>query len=463
MAQLHFLGAAGTVTGSRFLLETKGKNFLVDCGLFQGLKELRLKNWDDFPHAPVEIDAIFLTHAHIDHSGYVPRLSKYGFSEKVYCTHATKDLCHILLPDTGHLQEEDAHWANKKGFSKHSPALPLYTVEDATNALKQFRPLYYGEDFWLSDEIRIKLKDAGHILGSAFVDVKIKNGNDNTRILFSGDLGRPDMPILRNPVQAFNVDYLILESTYGDRLHTPGTPNDDLAQVIQRSVDRGGVLVIPSFAVGRTQSLLYTLRQLEDEKKIPGLPVYIDSPMAINATRIFERHKGDYDFQAKILELNKVKVLHPKRLKICREREKSMMINQVKDSAIIISASGMVAGGRILHHLVQRLPDEKNTVLFIGYQAKGTRGRALLEGKTSIKIHGQPVPVKAKIENMSGFSAHADYNETLAWLMGFNRPPKKTFLVHGEPDASQALADRIKNQLGWDVVIPALEESHELS
>ena len=454
MTQIRFLGATGTVTGSRFFIQSKGKKFLVDCGLFQGPKEYRLKNWDEFAIPPHELDAIFLTHAHIDHSGFLPRLHRYGFQGNVYCTPATKDLCHILLPDTGHIQEEDAHWANKKGFSKHSPALPLYTVEDATNTLKRFSSLFYGEDFYLEDDLRIKFKDAGHILGSSYVDIKIKNGKDIRKILFSGDLGRPDQPILRNPIQAFNIDYLILESTYGDRLHEPESVKEELAKIITESIDRGGVLIIPSFAVGRTQSLLYTIRELEQEKRIPVIPVFIDSPMAINATKIFERHRGDYDFRAKILEINGVKILHPKRLKICRHREESMMINDTKNNAIIISASGMVTGGRILHHLVNRLPDKKNTVLFIGYQASGTRGRAILDGKPEVKIHGRQIPVNAKIEKMSGFSAHADYNEILAWLMGFNHPPRKTFLVHGEPEASKALAQHITNHLGWDVVIP---------
>jgi metallo-beta-lactamase family protein len=258
MTQIRFLGATGTVTGSRFLVQSKGKKFLVDCGLFQGPKEYRLKNWDEFAISPHELDAIFLTHAHIDHSGFLPRLHRYGFQGKVYCTPATKDLCHILLPDTGHIQEEDAHWANKKGFSKHSPALPLYTVEDATNGLKLFSSLYYGEDFYLADNLRIKFKDAGHILGSSYVDIKIKNGKDIRKILFSGDLGRPDQPILRNPIQVFNIDYLVLESTYGDRLHEQGSVKEELAKIITESIDRGGVLIIPSFAVGRTQSLLYT-------------------------------------------------------------------------------------------------------------------------------------------------------------------------------------------------------------
>lgn len=462
MPKINFFGATGTVTGSRFLLETQGKKLLIDCGLFQGLKKNRVRNWEAFPMAPSEIDALFLTHAHIDHSGYIPRLCNHGFSGNIYSTYATKDLCEILLRDTAHLQEEDALWANKKGFSKHDPALPLYTIEDANKALEKFKPLFYGEDFFLQENLRIKFKDAGHILGSAFVDIKTNWNGQTRRILFSGDLGRPDQPILRNPVQAFNVDYLIIESTYGNRLHSTGTSLDELARVINESVDRGGVLVIPSFAVGRTQTLLYAIRELEEQKKIPYLPVYVDSPMAINATNIFEQHKGDYDFQAKILEIQGKQVLHPRALNICREKEKSIAINQIKNRAIIISASGMVAGGRILHHFVQRLPNERNTILFIGYQAEGTRGRSILEGKEFTKIHGQEVPVAAKIENISGFSAHADYNETLAWLMGFNRPPKKTFIVHGEKEASESLANKIREFLSWDVVIPEFEEQFEL-
>jgi metallo-beta-lactamase family protein len=462
MPRLTFYGATGTVTGSRFLLETQNKKLLIDCGLFQGLKKNRLRNWDPFPIPPPEIDALLLTHAHIDHSGYIPRFVKYGFGEKIYCTYATQELCEILLVDTAHLQEEDALWANKKGYSKHDPALPLYTIDEVKAALKHFQAVYYGEDYFLTDNLRIKFKDAGHILGSAFVDIKTTWDSQTRRILFSGDLGRPDQPILRNPRQVYNIDYLIIESTYGDRLHAETSPGDDLAAVINRSVERGGVLVIPSFAVGRTQTLLYTIRELEELNKIPVLPVYVDSPMAIDATHVFENHKGDYDYQAKINELRGKQILKPRLLRVCREREKSKAINDVKNRAIIISASGMVAGGRILHHMQQRLPEERNTILFIGYQAEGTRGRAILEGSESIKIHGEQVPVKAQIENITGFSAHADYNEILAWLMGFNRPPKMTFLVHGEPEASKALAQKIKDHLHWPVTVPAFGDTFDL-
>lgn len=462
MSTLRFLGAAGTVTGSRFLLETRGNKLLVDCGLFQGLKSDRLKNWESFPVPPAEIDRVFLTHAHIDHSGYVPRLCREGFAGPIHCTYATQDLCEIMLRDSAHLQEEDALWANKKRFSKHSPALPLYTVEDAEKALRQFQPLHYGRNLFLTDTLRVKFKDAGHILGSSLVDIKSSADNRETRLVFSGDLGRPSSPILRNPVQVFEVDYLVIESTYGDRLHDTTPPEEALSRVINESVLRGGVLVIPSFAVGRTQELLFFIRQLEERNKIPVLPVFVDSPMAINATKVFEQRKGDYSLQAKLLEINGKLIMQPKRLKICRDQEESKRINEQYGPVIIISASGMAEGGRVLHHLAQRLPHPQNTVLFIGYQAAGTRGRALQEGSPSIKIHGQKIPVNAHVESISSFSAHADYNEILAWLMGFNRPPRITFLVHGEPEASAALADKIKATFGWNVAIPEFGERFEI-
>lgn len=462
MATLTFLGAVGTVTGSRFLLEEQGKKMLVDCGLFQGLKENRLKNWEPFPVEPSQIDCVLLTHAHIDHSGYLPRLCNHGFSGKIYCTHATYKLCNIMLCDSGHLQEEDAYWANKREFSKHKPALPLYTVEDAQKAMKYFEPVYYGEDVYITDSLRVKFKDAGHILGSSFVDIKSTTGKKVTRIVFSGDLGRPSRPILRDPVQAFEVDYLVIESTYGNRIHNQNPPEDELARIINESVYRRGMLVIPAFAVGRTQELLYCIRDLEEQAKIPFLPIYVDSPMAIDATEVFEKHRGDYNLAAKVLELNGKHILKPHNLNFCREQKQSKQLNEKKGSGIIISASGMAEGGRILHHMLHRLPQPDNTFMFIGYQAQGTRGRAILEGNPVVKIHGQQVPIRAKIENIPGFSAHADYNETLAWLMGFNRPPLKTFIVHGEPDSSAALEEKIKKTFGWEVIIPGYNQNFSI-
>ena len=462
MTTLSFLGAAGNVTGSRFLLNIQGKQLLIDCGLFQGLKQNRLRNWEPFPVPPSDIEAVLLTHAHIDHSGYIPRLCKQGFSGRIHSTYATQELCEIMLRDSAHLQQEDALWANKKGFSKHSPALPLYTVEDAEKALAQFSPHYYGQDLFLSDTLRIKFKDAGHILGSSFIDVKTTGDQGTKRFVFSGDLGRPGRPILWDPVQVYEVDYLILESTYGNRLHDSKPSEQELARVINQSVQRGGVLVIPSFAVGRTQELLFFIRELEEQGKIPRIPVYVDSPMAVKATEIFKKRVADYDLEARIQELNGKHIFQTSKVQFLKDAEQSKMLHDIQRQAIIISASGMVEGGRILHHMEHRLPHQHNTVLFIGYQAEGTRGRAILEGKPFVKIHGMEIPVRATIESISGFSAHADYNETLAWLMGFNRPPIKTFIVHGESDASAALAEKIRAKLGWQVVIPKFNERFNL-
>ncbi|MCP4631033.1 MAG: MBL fold metallo-hydrolase, partial [bacterium] len=389
-AKLTFMGATGTVTGSRFLLETDGNKILIDCGLFQGLKANRLRNWDPFPVNPSEIDCILLTHAHIDHCGYIPRLCKQGFAGKIHCTFATHELCKILLHDSGYLQEEDAHWANKKGFSKHKPALPLYTIADANASLKQFSPIHYGEDLFITDSIRVKFKDAGHILGSSFIDIKLSDNDDVRRFLFSGDIGSPNRPIVHDPAQVYEVDYLIMESTYGNRRHTDShtSRDEELARVINDSIKRGGILIIPSFAVGRTQELLYYIRELEEKETIPVLPVYVDSPMAIEATNVFEEMKNDYDLESKLRELEGTMILRPQQLHLCKKLEDSKKLRDLTGPAIIISASGMLEGGRVLHHLQQRLPDPTNTVLFVGYQAEGTRGRAILNGKQEIKIHG---------------------------------------------------------------------------
>jgi len=463
MAKISFLGATGTVTGSRFLLETQEKKLLIDCGLFQGIKENRVKNWEPFPADPASVDEVLLTHAHVDHCGYLPRFVKQGFKGPIRCTCATADLCAIVLRDSAHLQEEDASWANKKGFSKHKPALPLYTVSDAEACIARFEPVHYGQDIYPADGLRVKFKDAGHILGSAFIDIKITKGDKVRRMLFSGDLGSPDRPILRDPAQVFEVDYLVLESTYGNRLHSHGNASreSDLCRIINASAQRGGMLIIPSFAVGRSQELLFHIRELEEKKEIPELPVYLDSPMAIEATAVFEKWKSDYDLHARLLELDGKNILRTKNLHLVKTADESKQLHAVKGPAIIISGSGMLEGGRVLHHLEHRLPRPENTVLFVGYQAEGTRGRAVLNGNPSIKIHGHAVPVSAHIETLSGFSGHADYKEVLAWLMGFNRPPHKTFIVHGEPASSQAMAEKIRGLLGWEVCIPSYCESFE--
>ncbi len=465
LAKISFLGATGTVTGSKYLLETCGKKLLIDCGLFQGLKKNRLRNWEPFPVPPAEIDAVILTHAHIDHCGYLPRLCKEGFKGPIYCTPATQEFCELLLRDSAHLQEEDARWANKKGFSKHKPALPLYTGQDAENCLKQFVSQKYGKSLDLTDDLRVKFRDAGHILGSAFAEFKITQGETVRKVLFSGDIGGPNRPILNDPAQVREVDYLIVESTYGNRLHGDNQSNREaeLAKVINESVERNGVMVIPAFAVGRTQELLFHIRELENNGAIPKLPVYIDSPMAINATKITQEMQSGYDLTARMLILDGQDILKTANLNIAKSVEESKALHNVKGPAIIISASGMLAGGRILHHLKHRLSKPENTLLFVGYQAEGTRGRALQGGKTEIKIHGQMIPVKAHIETISGFSAHADYREILAWLMGFNRAPLQTFIVHGEPEASQAMGEKIQKQLDWPVTIPEHGQSFELS
>ncbi len=463
MAKITFLGATGTVTGSKYLLETDGKKLLIDCGMFQGLKQLRLRNWADFPVDPTSIDTVILTHAHIDHTGYLPKLVQMGFKGTVYATPATMDLSAIMLPDSAHLQEEDAKYANKKQFTKHAPAMPLYNITDAQNSLELFQALPYGKVEQLSPNVTLCYRDAGHILGSAFVDIRITTEDGERRILFSGDLGRPGQPILRDPHTVFGTDYLVLESTYGDRLHGQTDKKTDLARIINESYKRGGVLVVPSFAVGRTQELLFSIRELEEEKRIPVMPVFVDSPMAINATNIFMKNAQDHDLESKVAELKGIDILKTVDLRFTQTPDQSKGINNIAGRAIIISASGMVTGGRILHHLFNRLENPNNTVLFIGYQAEGTRGRTILEGADTVKIHGQQIPVRAHIEQISGFSAHADYNEILAWLSSFNEAPRKIFIVHGEISQSRALGERIRNTFNWETAIPEYLESFDLN
>lgn len=455
ISALQFLGAAGTVTGSRHLLNTRGKNLLIDCGLFQGLKEKRLKNWDKFPVPPSSIHAVLLTHAHIDHIGYLPRLVKDGFKGRIYATLPTVELAHTLLRDSAHLQQEEANWANKKGYSKHRPALPLYTERDAERALDLFYGVSYGEEFHPIEGLRATYRDMGHILGSAFLDLKTTDRKDAQRkLVFSGDIGRPNDVILNPPSQPYNVDYLVMESTYGDRLHQRGTVRDQLAKAINEAMDRKGVLMIPAFAVGRSQSLLYLLREMEEAGEIPTLPIFLDSPMALKALEAHENHLRDLNLTCRSQSLVGQNIFSPKKLKLVSDQRESKALNGLTSRAIIIAGSGMATGGRILHHMQQRLPDPGCSMLFIGYQAEGTRGRALLEGRETIRMFGADVPVRARIMTISGFSGHADYNEMLAWLMAFNQPVKKLFLVHGESDASEALGKRIQSQYGWNPILP---------
>ena len=446
--EITFLGATGTVTGSKYLVTSGSQKILVDCGLFQGYKQLRLRNWEPFPVAPKSIDAVVLTHAHIDHSGYLPLMVKNGFTGKVYCTEATRDLCAILLPDSGHLQEEDAAYANQRGYSKHTPALPLYTEADAEHSLRQFAPVDFEADLPLGDGLNLKFLPAGHILGAAFV--RLEDGA--TSLLFSGDLGRPQDPTMLAPSVVRRADYLVIESTYGNRRHADSDPGAELAEVINRTAGRGGVVVIPSFAVGRAQTLLYLIQELKARKAIPNLPVYLNSPMAVDATEVFCQHPGEHRLNpAQCAQM--CKVAH-----YVNSVEESKALNNRKFPMILISASGMATGGRVLHHLKAFAPDHRNTILFTGYQAGGTRGAAMLQGAESIKIHGEYVPVRAEVAVLDNLSAHADYTEILAWLRQFAAPPRRTFITHGEPEAADALRYRIEEELGWCCVVPEYRE-----
>lgn len=464
MANLHFLGATGTVTGSKFVLEVGGSRAMIDCGLFQGLKELRLRNWEPLPIRPNSISWVLLTHAHIDHTGYLPRLVNDGFTGPVYGTEATVDLLEIMLPDSGKLQEEDADYANRKGFSKHKPALPLYTEADARASLKQVRGVEYNQEVRLSKFLSCRFISAGHILGSSFVQAEIEErGGEPITVLFSGDVGRYDEPILNDPSDVTEADYLLVESTYGDRQHDPADPKERLAQIVNEAVARGGKIIIPAFAVGRTQLLVYYLRELEDEGRIPVLPVAVDSPMSASATRLYAKHKGDHDLDMKRLERLRRNALATRSFSLVQGRGGSKALDAQKGPAIIISASGMATGGRVLHHLASCLPEPENTVVFVGYQAAGTRGRLLQDGATEVKIHGQVVPVRARIESMGSLSAHADSSELLRWLSGFKRPPRATFIVHGEPDSAEGLQAKITKTLGWNAIIPTYKQVVELS
>lgn len=458
MITLQFLGGAGTTTGSKYLLTYNGRRTLIDCGLFQGPKDLRRLNWAPFPVDPKSIQDVLLTHAHIDHSGYLPCLVRDGFSGTVHATTATTELAHILLPDSAHIQEEDARFARKKGYSRHDPALPLYTVADAQAALKPFQSHSYNTSIPLGPAFSFVMRDAGHILGSATVELRIQSEAQPTTMVFSGDLGRYNAPILNDPAPVYEADYLLIESTYGDRLHGDESPSEILAQVINETASSGGSVVIPSFAVGRSQTLLYLLRELREQNKIPSLPVYLDSPMAVDATQIFRRHPEDYDRQMMDLENQGKSPFSFPDLHLVQSVEESKALNSISFPCIIISSSGMATSGRILHHLKWRLTNPRNTVLLVGYQAVGTRGHRLLTGAPEIKIHGEMVPVRAKVRNISALSAHADYQEIVTWLRNFKRPPHMTFVVHGEPTASTALAAHIREELGWPTHLPNLTE-----
>ncbi len=460
---ISFLGAAGTVTGAKYLVSTDRARVLVDCGLFQGLKELRLLNWDSPVVDPGSLDAAILTHAHLDHSGYLPRLVSHGFSGPIYATPATAELCGILLPDSGHLQEEQAEHANQHGYSKHSPALPLYTVAEAEATLPYLKPCPYNKLTEVAEGIRVRFLDAGHILGSAIVEMWVSDRQGEIKLVFSGDLGRYGEPLLADPTPVAEADYLLVESTYGNRNHNDGHPDQQLARVVQESAAAGGCLLIPSFSVGRTQQLLYSLHSMERSGEIPSLPIFVDSPMAIDATEIFLAHPEAHRLELRRLESNGENPFRLSNLQFVQLAESSRALDGRQGSMVIISASGMATGGRVLHHLEAFLDDPSATVLFVGYQAEGTRGRALLEGATHLKLLGREVRVRAKIRQIDGYSAHADRDEILRWLSGFQRQPATTFLVHGEKEAAAALAGTVKERLQWKTLIPTLHQTVELS
>ncbi len=453
--KLTFYGAANTVTGSKTLLETTNQRVMVDCGLYQGLKELRLRNWSPLPVRASAIDAVVLTHAHIDHSGYVPLLVKNGFSGPVYATEATRDLCQVLLPDSGFLHERDADYANRHNFSKHKPALPLYTEADAENSLKQFKATHFNRDFDLAGGLTLNFRPAGHILGAA--QVRLEHKENGTSILFSGDLGRAGDPLSVDPAPGGKVDYLVVESTYGGRHHGKEDPETTLADIINRTVKRGGTVLIPSFAVGRAQLLMYYLMRLKESGRIPDLPVFLDSPMAIDASEIFRRHHRLHRLNENDVQRTCNVATYTRGV----DESKALGINPVPK--VIISASGMATGGRVLHHLKNLCPDGRNTIVFVGYQAPGTRGEKMLAGAREVKVHGRQVKVRAQVQNLDMLSAHADEDEIMAWLGTFTAAPRLTLINHGEPEATASLRQRIESELGWPCRVPEYCDTVELA
>ena len=447
--QLDFFGATDTVTGSKYLIREGNSSVLVDCGLFQGYKQLRLRNWSPLPVTPARIDAVILTHAHIDHSGYLPLLARQGFKGKVYCSPATLDLCSILLPDCGYLLEEEAEFLNRHKLSKHAPALPLYTRDDAQRCLKLFEPVAYRKAWQPAEGLNATLAPSGHMPGASFV--RLDNGTRS--ILFSGDIGRPNDLVLAPPSPMDGADYLVVESTYGDRLHKKTDLLLELANVINRTAARGGVVVIPAFAVGRAQSLLYCIHLLKSQGVIHDLPVYLNSPMAASATHVYERHRDELRLTAAQCRA----MAHT--AQIVHTPEESRLLNARRGPMVIISASGMATGGRVLHHIKAFGPDKRNTILFAGFQAGGTRGATIARGASSVRIFGEDVPIRAEVAMLDSLSAHADAEEIVDWLRGFKTTPRQTFITHGEPAAADAMRQRIERELHWHCHMPYYLES----
>ena len=457
MPLLTFLGAAGTVTGSKHLLDAAGVRILVDCGLFQGLKELRERNWQPLAIAATEIHAVVLTHAHLDHCGYLPRLVADGFRGRVFCTPGTQDLCSLVLPDSAHIQEEDAREANQQGYSKHHPALPLYTSNDAARALMQLQPVGFDRPVPVAPGVELDFLPAGHLLGSAYARIRC----EGKTILFGGDLGRYNRPVLPDPSPVAAADILLLESTYGDRLHEPDDGGSRLAGIVTDTVARGGKLIIPAFAIGRVEEVIYTLKRLEDERRIPILPVYVDSPMAARALQFYAGRTDELDADMAPTAPG-VKAFATTRMTTVSSVQQSVEIVASTRPSIVIASSGMATGGRVLHHLAATLPSPKHTVLFVGYQAAGTRGRLLVDGAKLVRIKGRDVPVAARIERLDSMSAHADAGEIMRWLDGFERAPAMTYLVHGEATPLEALRSRLATERRWPVHVARHHERVEI-
>ena len=451
--RLSFFGAAGTVTGSRYLIEAGGRRVLIDCGLFQGYKQLRERNWARLPFDAKTIDAVVLTHAHIDHSGFLPGLTRAGFKGRIYCSEGTAELCKILLPDSAHLQEEDAKYANRHGVSRHKPALPLYTQDDAWRCLSQFNAVAEDERFIVAGEFNVLLRRAGHLLGSCFAHVE----HHGTRVTFSGDLGRSTDPILKPPQAPLASDYLICESTYGDRKHLAVDRETELATWLLRAYDRRGVVVIPAFAVGRAQTLLLHIARLKAAQKIPDVPVYLDSPMAIDASALYHKFMHEHrlsDEECRMMCHTPTLVNTP---------DQSKLLDQRGGPMIIISASGMATGGRVVHHLKTFLPHERSLILLAGFQAAGTRGAALAQGASTVRIHGENVPVRAEIGQLQSASSHADSDELLLWMKQLPSKPRQVFITHGEAAASEALRVRVERELGWSAKVPEQGDAARLN
>src|SRR5712664_513648 len=464
MARLTFLGAAGSVTGSKYLVEAAGKRLLVDCGIFPGSQELQDRNYKPLPVDPKTIDYLVLTHAHLDHTGWLPVLVKSGYRGPIFANPATIELTTILLKDSAHLQQEDTLHARIHKDSRHANPEPLYTAEDVDPTLKLIKSMPRSGSFDISPEFRVTSYDAGHILGSSSLELTITEGGKKTVVVFSGDIGRYDQAILKDPTTPpSNADVLICESTYGDREHPAGDPAELLAQIVNRVAKRGGSIVIPSFAIGRTQTFMYYLRQLEDQQRIPRLPVYLDSPMALSATDLYLKYAQDHDLEfTRIADNGKGDPLDVHQFHLTRTADESKQINNVKTPCIIISASGMVTGGRVMHHLAQRLPDPRNAVILAGFQAQGTRGRALQEGAKTLRLFGQEVAVNAEVVSLGQFSAHAGKSELLRRLTALTAPPKQTYLIHGEPSAAQSLQSAIQEKFKWKVSVARYLETVEL-